>query len=413
MFLGNEIAKYNLKKKLLLLGGSRYLLPVIQAAHDLDVYVITCDYLPDNYAHKFSDEYRNVSIVDQEAVLELARELQIDGIMSYATDPGVVTAAYVAEKLGLPTSPYKSVCILQNKGLFRKFLQEHDFNVPLAKSYKTYAEMEKDIGDWQFPVIVKPTDSAGSKGVSRVDDKAQLKAAFDYALDKSLNNECIVETFIEKVGYAMSGDSFSIDGELVYFCLDSQWFDEHAPNPFTPCAHLWPTGAAKGVQQEVQIEVQRLISLLHMTTTIYNIEARVGKDGRVYLMEISPRAGGNRLAEVQRLATGQDIIMASVKAALGLPVDRISQPKFDGVWGLSVIHSHEQGIFEDMQIDMSVKKFVHQIDLWVEKGDTVQAFNGANDSLGTIIWHCNKQEEMEYILSNIRKIIRVNSAMSV
>ena len=413
MFLGNEIAKYNLKKKLLLLGGSRYLLPVIQAAHDLGVYVITCDYLPDNYAHKFSDEYRNVSIVDQEAVLELARELQIDGIMSYATDPGVVTAAYVAEKLGLPTSPYESVCILQNKGLFRKFLQEHDFNVPIAKSYKTYAEMEKDIGDWQFPVIVKPTDSAGSKGVSRVDDKAQLKAAFDYALDKSLNNECIVETFIEKVGYAMSGDSFSIDGELVYFCLDSQWFDEHAPNPFTPCANFWPTGAAKGVQQEVQIEVQRLISLLHMTTTIYNIEARVGKDGRVYLMEISPRAGGNRLAEVQRLATGQDIIMASVKAALGLPVDRISQPKFDGVWGLSVIHSHEQGIFEDMQIDMSVKKFVHQIDLWVEKGDTVQAFNGANDSLGTIIWHCNKQEEMEYILSNIRKIIRVNSAMSV
>ena len=121
-------------KKLLLLGGSRYLLPAIKAAHELGVYVITCDYLPDNVALRFSDEYRNVSIIDKEAVLELARSLNIDGIMSYATDPGVVTAAYVAEQLGLPTSPYNSVKILQDKGLFRKFLTDHGFNVPVARS---------------------------------------------------------------------------------------------------------------------------------------------------------------------------------------------------------------------------------------------------------------------------------------
>ena len=85
-------------KKILLLGGSRYLLPVIKSAHELGLYVITCDYLPDNIAHKYSDEYVNVSIIDKEAVLKTAIEKKIDGIMSFATDPGVVTAAYVAEK---------------------------------------------------------------------------------------------------------------------------------------------------------------------------------------------------------------------------------------------------------------------------------------------------------------------------
>ena len=85
-------------KKLLLLGGAQYLLPVIEEAHKLGLYVITCDYLPDNIAHKHSDEYRNVSIIDKDAVLSTARELGIDGIMSFACDPGVVTAAYVAEK---------------------------------------------------------------------------------------------------------------------------------------------------------------------------------------------------------------------------------------------------------------------------------------------------------------------------
>ena len=110
-------------KKLMILGGSRYALPVIRAAHELGVYVITADYLPDNIAHKYSDEFCNVSIVEKDLVLQKARELNIDGITSFACDPGVITAAYVAEKMGLPScGPYKSVFLLQNKGLFRKFL---------------------------------------------------------------------------------------------------------------------------------------------------------------------------------------------------------------------------------------------------------------------------------------------------
>ncbi|MCR5136738.1 MAG: carboxylate--amine ligase, partial [Oscillospiraceae bacterium] len=107
-------------KKLLLLGGSRYLLPVIREARALGCQVFTCDYLPDNYAHRYADAYYNVSITDREAVLRLARELGIDGVMSFACDPGVVTAAWVAEKLGLPNvGPYESVAILQDKGRFR------------------------------------------------------------------------------------------------------------------------------------------------------------------------------------------------------------------------------------------------------------------------------------------------------
>lgn len=77
------------QKRIMLLGGLRYLLPVIDVAHKLGHYVITCDYLPHNIAHKYSDEYCNVSIIDREAVLAVAREKQIDGIMSFAVDPGV------------------------------------------------------------------------------------------------------------------------------------------------------------------------------------------------------------------------------------------------------------------------------------------------------------------------------------
>lgn len=153
-------------KKLLLLGGLRYLIPVIEAAHKQGYYVITADYLPDNIAHKYSDEYINVSIIDKEAVLEEARKHDIDGIMAFAVDPGVFTASYVQNKLNLPKfGPYESVEILQNKDKFRAFLTEHCFNVPKANGYSSVEDVLKDSKNWEYPVIVKPTDSAGSKGV--------------------------------------------------------------------------------------------------------------------------------------------------------------------------------------------------------------------------------------------------------
>ena len=149
--------------------------PVIEECHKLGYYAITCDYLPDNAAHQVSDEYYNVSIIDKDAVLKLAEELQIDGIMSFACDPGVVTAAYVAEKMGIPfQGSYASTLILQDKGLFRKFLWDNGFNCPHAKSYEKIEDAIKDVSFFNWPVIVKPVDSAGSKGVTRVDDVKNL-----------------------------------------------------------------------------------------------------------------------------------------------------------------------------------------------------------------------------------------------
>ena len=178
------------KKKLMLLGGIRYLLPAIEAAHKHDIYVITVDYLPNNIAHKYSDEYHNVSILerDKEKVLSLAKDLQIDGILSYAVDPGVVAASYVAEQMGLPfTCSYETACIFQDKSRFRQFLAEHGFNAPHAKGYFNAEDVIKDEDYFNWPVIVKPVDSAGSKGVSRVDAPNDLPKAIVHALEESHN----------------------------------------------------------------------------------------------------------------------------------------------------------------------------------------------------------------------------------
>lgn len=395
-------------KRLMILGGSRYALPVIKAAHELGCYVITCDYLPDNIAHKYSDEYCNVSIIEKDAVLEAAKKLNIDGIMSFACDPGVVTAAYVAEKLGLPScGSYESVCILQNKGKFRKFLTDNGFNVPVAKGYTSVDDALNDVDLFNWPVIVKPTDSAGSKGVTRVDDPDKLKESIEYALSFSHCSEFIIEDFIEQKGFSSDTDSFSVDGELRFVSFDCQRFDKNADNPYTPAAYNWPASISDEHQKELTSEIQRLLKLLNMRTSIYNIETRESTNGKAYIMECSPRGGGNRLAEMLRYATGVDLIKNAVRAAIGEPVEGVKQKPYNGAWAEIILHSDKSGVFKRLEISDEIKANVIEEDLWIKEGAKVGGFSAANEAIGTLVLRFDTQEEMLTQMDRIDELVSV------
>lgn len=395
-------------KKLLLLGGSRYILPVIEAAHKLGLYVITCDYLPDNIAHKYSDEYCNVSIIDKEAVLDAAKKLNVDGVMSFACDPGVTTAAYVAEKLGLPHSgSFESVSILQNKGRFRKFLADNGFNVPNAKSYTNIEDALNDTSYFNWPVIVKPTDSAGSKGVTRVDSPEQLRKSIEYALKFSHSDEFIIEDFLEKKGHSSDTDSFSVDGKLKFVSFSAQRFDANCENPYTPSAYSWPSTISEEHQKELALEIQRLLTLLDMKTSIYNIEVRECTNGKAYIMELSPRGGGNRLAECLRYATGVDLITNAVRAAVGMPVENIEQNPYNGFWAEIILHSENAGIFDKLWISDEIQKNVVETDLWIEPGCKVGGFSAANEAIGTMVLKFDTPDTLERVMHDTSKFVKV------
>ena len=397
-----------MQKKLMLLGGIRYLLPVIKAAHEQGYCVITADYLPDNIAHKYSDEYVNVSIIDKEVVLKVAQEKRIDGIMSFGVDPGVVSASYVQEQMGLPSfGPYESVCILQNKDRFRAFLAEHGFNVPKAKGYSDLNEALADQDVFDYPVIVKPTDSAGSKGVTRVDNKNQLKKAVEYAFDKSLSGHVIIEDFIEKQGCSSDTDSFSVDGKLKFVSFNSQRFDVNASNPYTPAAYSWPSTFTKEQEEYLTSEIQRLITLLGMKTNIYNIETRIGTDGKPYIMELTPRGGGNRLCEMLHYATGVDMITAMTRYIVGDSVPEIEQKPYNGHWAEVILHADRGGVFDYLEIDKDLPAEIVEEDLWVKKGDFVEPFEGANNAIGTLVLRFKTTEAMEEALASQREWLKV------
>jgi len=408
----------NRQKKIMLLGGIHYLLPVIKAAHEQGYYVITADYLPDNIAHKYSDEYVNVSIVDKEAVLKVAHEKQIDGILSFGVDPGVVAAAYVQEKMGLPSmGPYESVVILQNKDLFRAFLQEHGFNCPKSKGYSSVDEALVDT-DWlTWPMIVKPTDSAGSKGVTRVDSINEYEAAVKYAFEKSIKGHIIVEQYLEKIGCSSDSDMFSVNGELRVVTYNAQRFDEKAVNPYVPAAFTWPSTYTEEQESYLTNEISRLLHLLRMGTTLYNVETRISTDGKPYIMEVSPRGGGNRLAESIRYATGVDMITAAVRAAVGdeielyLPSVTVGKKvKYKYYFAYVVLHAPQSGIFKGLNIDLNFwkKHHVEPMDLWVKFGEYVESFTGANATIGTFPCRFDNKEEMEYVITHQSEWLKIN-----
>ena len=395
-------------KRVLMLGGSIYQTYAIKEAVRQGHYVITCDYLPDNPGHKFAHEYHNVSTTDKEAVLELARKLKVDGVVAYASDPAAPTAAYVCEKLGLPTSPYKSVEILSKKHLFRKYLADHGFNVPKARSYVKYEDALAEIDDFRLPVMVKPVDSSGSKGINKMTDKSQLKVFVEDALSYSRDKIFLIEEFIVKKGPQISGDAFSVDGKLVFHCLGNEFYSTKVDKDFAPLGECWPTVMPKEVIDTLEADLQRLITSLGMKSNAYNVEAIYGEDGKVYILEFGARSGGSLIPQVTALATGVDMVPYVIKAALGEDCSDLKMAPVKGFWSNYMAHANKTGKYAGIEYEESFKKN-HLVDYVTDTkiGDPVHKYRDAQDCVGELILKYDNREEMNEMIVEMDKYVHI------
>ncbi len=396
-------------KKVLMLGGSYFQVPAIRKAVEMGYYVITCDYLPTNPGHKYAHEYHNVSTTDKGAVLELAQKLKVDGVVCYASDPAAPTAAYVCEKMGLPTSPCASVEILSNKDKFRAFLTENGFAVPKARGYQNIGDAIKDADLFKYPVMVKPVDSSGSKGVSKVADPNGLKVAIENALGYSRAKRFIIEEYVDKYGYQIAGDGFSVDGKLAFRCFANEHFDSRGINPYVPIGESWPYIMPKYVHDKVHAEIQRLLSLLGMKTQAFNFDIRIDADTNVYLMEVGPRNGGNLIPQVTKYATGVDMVEYTIKAAMGEDCSDLKMVEPKGYWSSYIIHSEKAGVLKAIEYSEEFRKnnLVEET-LWYDIGESVSAFTGSNGTLGTLILKYASQEEMLEKMDHMEKYVNVS-----
>lgn len=395
-----------MSKRILFLGAAPSQVPPIKYAKSQGYYVITCDYLPDNPGHKLADEYHNVSTTDKDAVLDLALNLKIDGIVAYASDPAAPTAAYVAEKMGLPGNPYESVLILARKDLFRAFLKENGFNVPRSESFYNLSDAMRWLDQISVPAFIKPVDSSGSKGVTEIYDKKDLESAFNYALKFSREKKVVVEEKIVKQGYQVAGDGFIVNGKLAFRC----WADEHFDklcNGLVPIGQTFPTSHNENLLSDAHKETQRLLNLLNMKTGALNFDFLFSEDGKFYFLELGPRNGGCLIPEVVKYATGIDLIKATVDAALGLDCSYVTQTNVKGFWSSYMVHSLTDGAFDGLYISKRTKEMIVEQDIYVSKNDEVKQYSGSNDTLGMMILEYPSMDTMLNMIDNMEHDIRV------
>ena len=391
-------------KKILLLGGSAQQVVAIETAKRLGYYTVLCDYLDDNPGQYVADKFYLTSTTDKEAVLKVAMDEEVDGVLAYASDPAAPTAAYVAEKMSLPGNPYESVDILCNKDKFRKFLEENNFCTPNANGYENIETALIDLKQhhFKYPIIVKPVDSSGSKGVGRVDCFEEAEEKIEYAMSFSRAKKIIIEEFVEKFGYQIAGDGLSIEGKLVFRYFANDHFNPKCVNPFVPTSASFPYNMPENVQDKIHNEIQRLLDLLGMQTTTYNFDMRIDKDYNVYLMEVAPRDGGNYIPDVIRYATGVDLVECAVKAAMGEKIE-LHNAKPHGYYSYFAVHSLESGMLEKIEFSEEAKEHIVENHIIKNPGDEICAFTGANTTLGCLVMKFDNMEQMLDMMDDSEK----------
>ncbi|MEK4228824.1 ATP-grasp domain-containing protein [Solibacillus sp. FSL H8-0538] len=391
-------------KKLLMLGGSPSQVPAIKKAKEMGYYVITCDYLEDNPGHQFSDEYYNVSTIDKEAVLALAKTLKLDGVVCYAADSGAPTVAYVAEQLGLPAFPYQSVEILSNKDLFRSFLNENNFNVPLAIGYATLEEAIVDFHNFKMPVMVKPIDASGSRGISKINSIELLQEKVEYALSFSRAKRFIIEEYIEKQGYQLGVDGFSVNGHLVFSGIANNHFESKLLNPFLPIGESYPSNLPEHLKYKIDNEIQRLINLLDLKTGPFNVEVQIDNRENIYILDIGVRNSGD-LTQIIKYADDIDLIKYTIKAALGEDCSDLTRTEPVGYWSSFLVISEKSGLFKGLEIENEfLKNNIVEIDALVKySGNMVKP----DEQLGKMVLTFSSMAEMLEKMDNMTNWIKI------
>ena len=402
--------------KILILGGGFQQLQAIRKAHELDHIVLLADYLPDAPGRREADQSFLVSTRDKERILELARKEAVDGILAFASDPAEETAAYVAEKLGLPGGMYAAAGILGNKRKFREFLAMHGLPAP------RHFLMDYPESDLPYPVVVKPLDSSGSKGVTilRSYDAGRLLRAYQVAVSCSLSGQAMAEEYIS-YGYRhlIGGDVIIRGGNVILYGL-MDCIREEGKN-LVPCGKIYPCCAGEEVKVRIARIMQTVIHKLSITDAEMNVEFIAGKDGEVYPIEIALRCGGNGIPQLLSDATGIDWIREEVQRTLRranslnanslkaskLAVNLVSADQH-GIYATYNLHANQPGMYAGYELHPELSEHLYREDIFRRKGETVGIYENASGIIGILYFHFASRAEAETYLYDMSGYLQVH-----
>lgn len=381
-------------KKIIILGAMEMHVPLIEYAKLRGYYVITVDYTLDAPGHKIADSCSFISTTDLVAVEHLAKQENVDIIMTFNSDPAVYTSAYLSNKLGLKSNPPEAVKIMSDKGLFRQHLKDNSFQVPKFRVVSCKDDLE--YADVHYPIIVKPVDSSGSKGVSIVYDCSKVNLAFDAAVQFSRSKSVIVEELVESDFHQLHGDCFVKDGILVSTFLGDHHFNNDL-NGLVPYSTTFPTILPNDKLDRVRQEIQKFITSIGFCFGGVNVEARINKrNDEVYLIEVGARNGGNFTYKVIQECYGFDFlehIFDCYENKVQTPKEYI--PRNQSAY--YIIHSEKDGFLKNIQVKNDFNNLCYKFVSYCDVGDKVSVFSSSDKAIGVMLISSNEENIYEKI----------------
>lgn len=392
------------KPTILILGGANYQVPAIMEAVKQNFYVVTCGYIPSDPGHTYSHEYHNIDISDTETVLKLARQVKADHVLAYVSETAVRTAAEVNHRLGLPGPALNTVKRMTEKDRFRKFQQEHGFNCPAFIGISQKEISMADLSTLHFPLIVKPVDASGSRGVRRIETEQQFIDAAQYALSYSGLKRIIVEEVIERRGPQVTGDGFMYNGRVQFLYLGDHHYDNGTVYPVA-YSTSWPTQLTEDKQKQIGKKAERLLLEIGYTNGPFNIDARIGSDGQVYIIEIAPRNGGNFVSQCTFYNTGVNLEECLFRQICGLKPDFTRTQS--GYSANYILHSHTGGIYRGLHIPDEFENVIKQKHISAREGERINVYRNLGDALGLLLLEFDDPVRMSETIEALHREITV------
>ncbi len=393
------------QKRIMILGGNAVQAEATLRARRLGYFTVSTDLHPDNPGHAIADEYRAIDIMDSDEVTRHAAQLAIDGIVPYTSDALAPVADRVAQALSLPRNPPGVVYTLTHKDAFRAFLESHGFPTPTCRSFTDMVAAQTFFTSLHGPAMLKPADGAGSRGVFRVDNVDDIAAHWSETLSYSAEQKVVIESFIERQGLQQDGDIFVIDGQIRFWGMGDQHKDPIAP--FVPALLSFPSTLPHHWQQEARRTVQDILSRLGFDHGPCNVEYMIGTDGRVYVLEIGPRNGGNLIPFALQEAYGIDLTTLTLQQAVGDSVTLAARYDVRRYACSVLAHAQRAGTLVDIEV---AQRYVSHIVCqyhFRRPGDHVERFHNGRDTIASYVFAFSTAEDMRTFINGINDNVRV------
>lgn len=388
-------------QKLMILGASYSQLPLYEAARQLGVSTVAASTLGEWPGFAVADESVYADITSPEAILKAAQEKEIDGIATCCLDAGVRALGYTCEQMGLIGPSAKSADISNDKFKMKEAFMAGGVRCARHICIHSLEELEEALEKLEFPVVLKAVDLMGSRGIFRCNTREETFFYYNKTMEATRKDYCLVEEFIE--GQVLGCEAMIQNGRLLY-CLPNniEAFQSYVP---TPIGHSVPYKKQNELGKEVEHQVKLAIRAAGLDNCPVNCDL-IEKNGKIYVIEITGRAGGTCLPEMVSIYYGINYYEAIVRLALGMDVQEMFRDKISGTANLSrTLLSDKDGIVKAIHNANKPAADIVDLSFNIVPGDEVHHYTNGRDRLGQVILRgeslaaCEKR--LEEILSKI------------